>query len=369
MNGCAWSGEVIRFEQLQHAELDRWRSWRRADTDLQSPFLAPDYVRAVSAVHPGARVAMLLQHGRAVAFLPFQYPNRAAQALSHAVPIGGAMTDAVGVIAAPDFQIGPVELLRAAGLASFLYTHLVSGQERCGLVAERRDPGLALTLSSAAAYWDELRRTRPDVVRELTRRRRRAEEELGPLDFQWDAKRPIDALEQLISMKRAQYRRTRAEDALRSPWKRELLRRLADSQAPDCTAVISSLTARDRLLAACFCLRSGPILHVWFPVYDPQFQRLSVGRLLLAAIIDAAPAFGVSRIDRGVGTASAKRDFANLEVGYGRGLLLKPGLRGSANRLALAAGWRWRHLVRPRRNRAGGPGNHAKRPQSIPLGP
>jgi CelD/BcsL family acetyltransferase involved in cellulose biosynthesis len=111
--------------------------------------------------------------------------------------------------------------------------------------------------------------------------------------------------------------------------------------------VISSLEAGGRLLAAHFGLRRGPILHYWFPVYDPALARYGPGRLLLAAIIEAAPLHGISRIERGVGTTQAKRDFANAEVTYGRGLLLAGGLRSTLTRSLLAAHWRWQYWSPP----------------------
>jgi CelD/BcsL family acetyltransferase involved in cellulose biosynthesis len=88
-------------------------------------------------------------------------------------------------------------------------------------------------------------------------------------------------------------------------------------------------------------------LHYWFPVYDPAFARYAPGRLLLAAIIEAAPFHEISRVERGVGNAPAKRDFANAEVAYGRGLLLAGGCRSTLTRSLLAARWRWNGWTSP----------------------
>lgn len=339
--GAALCAEVLRFDELDATELELWRHWRDADPALHSPFLASDYTRAVSQVHPGARVAVLARGGRIAAFLPFQYPSRPSRALAHGEPVGGTMTDAVGAIAAPDFAASPAELLCATGLGSFLFTHLVAGQQRCGLAAERLDHGLAIDLAAGPDYWQELRRRRRRVVDEIERRRHRVAEELGPLTFRLEAASPRPALERLIALKTAQYRRTGVGNALDPAWKRNLLRHLASVRAPDCAGVMSTLEAGGSLLAAHFGLRSGSVLHYWFPAYDPDLARYAPGRLLLAAIIDAAAEHGIARIDRGIGTAPAKRDFANAEVAFGRGLLLAPGLRSGVVRLALAARWRW----------------------------
>jgi len=155
------------------------------------------------------------------------------------------------------------------------------------------------------------------------------------------------SLELLFKLKTAQYRRTRVANVLAAAWKRELLRQLAASLSPDCLGVVSTLEAGDRVLAVHFGLRRGPVLHYWFPVYDPAFARYAPGRLLLAAIIEAAPFHGISRVERGVGTAPAKRDFANAEVAYGRGLLLAGGCRSTLTRSLLAARWRWNGWTSP----------------------
>ncbi len=339
--GEALCAEVLRFSELGAPELELWRHWRNADPALDSPFLAPDYTRAVGQVHPGARVAVLARGGSIAAFLPFQYPSRLSRVLAHGEPVGGAMTDAVGAIAAPDFAASPAELLSAIGLGSFLFTHLVAGQQRCGLAAQRLDNGLAIDLAAGPGYWEELRRRRRRVVDEIERRRRRAAEELGPLMFRLEAASPLAALERLIALKTAQYRRTGVANALDPAWKPNLLRHLCSVRSPGCAGVMSTLEAGGRLIAAHFGLRGGSVLHYWFPAYDPDLARYAPGRLLLAAMIDAANEYGIVRIDRGVGTASAKRDFANVEVTFGRGLLLRPGLRSGVVRLALAARWRW----------------------------
>ena len=71
--------------------------------------------------------------------------------------------------------------------------------------------------------------------------------------------------------------------------------------------MLSAVYAGEHLLAAHFGLRSGPILHWCFPVYDSQFARLSPGWLLLCAVIEAAPDLGVGRIDLGRGVDEYKR--------------------------------------------------------------
>ncbi|HXV24505.1 MAG TPA: GNAT family N-acetyltransferase [Alphaproteobacteria bacterium] len=364
------TAEVSAPTSLGKGEFALWRDWRAADPSLRSPFLAPDYIRAVGQVHAGARIAVILRNGRIQAFLPFQYPTALSQGLRHGEPIGGAMTDAVGAIAAPEFRVDSQGLLGAIGLDSFLFTHLIEDQQRCGLSPSRFDQGLAIDLSAGAeAYWQRLHAQRPGVIREIERRRRRIERELGPLAFRFRSEAPFSVLEKLIVLKREQYRRTGVADALRVAWKRDLLRRLAALQSADCAGVLSVLEAGGQLLAAHFGLRSGAVLHYWFPVYAPELAPFAPGRLLLAGMIDAAADEGIRRIERGTGTGPAKRDFANAEVTYGRGMVRTSSWRSLLVRLGLSAQWRWQGATGWARGRLHPPAPPAsqKSAESIPL--
>ena len=54
-------------------------------------------------------------------------------------------------------------------------------------------------------------------------------------------------------------------------------------------------------------MRSGGVLHWWFPVYDPPFAALAPGWMLLRELVGAAPSLGVTRIDLGRGDDEYKR--------------------------------------------------------------
>src|SRR5207248_8103260 len=88
---------------------------------------------------------------------------------------------------------------------------------------------------------------------------------------------------------------------------------------PRMAGVLSCLYADDELVAAHFGMRSGAVLHSWFPAYTPSLNRYSPGLVLLRMVLEAAPAHGVEVFDLGPGTESYKSRFANatLEVGAG----------------------------------------------------
>lgn len=334
---------VVSPLRLSAAEANVWDELCGGDPALRSAFYSRAYACAVAEVRPRVvRVAVAASEDGPVAFLPFQYANGAMRLLAAGEPVGGGMTDYFGVIAAPDFTMDSRSFLRRAGLASLLFTHLDETQLRHGLSGEQPEPGLRIELRDGAdAYWRELRRSNKSLVSDTERRMRRLVETHGPVRFHMQAGDPASALAMLIDAKRRQYARTGARDSLEEEWHRLLLHRLVASDDRLCRGVVSTLYAGDVWVAAHVGLRCMDTLHYWFPVYNEELGAFSPGRLLLKSIIDGAAEHGIAAIDRGSGTAQAKRDFANASHIYYRGLWHDTGVRQALFRAGMSLKWRF----------------------------
>jgi CelD/BcsL family acetyltransferase involved in cellulose biosynthesis len=94
------------------------------------------------------------------------------------------------------------------------------------------------------------------------------------------------------------------------------------------------------MVAAHFGLRCHETLHYWFPVYDPAYSTYAPGRILFRHVLEAIVQRGVTLIDRGEGDTQAKRDFANREHYFYRGLWNAGGAGALPARAALALIWR-----------------------------
>jgi CelD/BcsL family acetyltransferase involved in cellulose biosynthesis len=344
--GGRTEAHIVRAHELSEDERRLWEDFRQADEALRSPFLSFGYVEAVAEVREGVRVCIIERDERVVAFFPYQLAGPLRAALRHGEPVGGSLTDAFGLIAATGFMTEPLALLRLARLSCLSFTHLLQAQARFGLTGTRTEAGLGIDLAAGPeGYWSDLRKTKRHFSDDTARRRSRIAAEVGPLRFQAEETEPLRLLESLIAKKIEQYRRTGAPNALAPSWSRDLLHILAQRRGVDCRATLSTLHAGDVWAASHFGLRSGRVLHWWFPVYDPELAPYAPGRLLLAAMIDASRALGVTRIDRGTGTQPAKRDFANMPQEFWRGAWWRPGARGMLARTELSLAWRLRTLA------------------------
>ncbi|MBF0324520.1 MAG: GNAT family N-acetyltransferase [Alphaproteobacteria bacterium] len=284
---------------------------------------------------------MIKREGRTIAFLPYQFASRTHRLLGFGQRVGGELNDSFGLVAAADCELSPLRLLRLAGLNALLFTHLDQGQARFGLAGSQPQPGLRIDLSlGSAVYWEALKRRDKRFVADTERRERKLIEAHGPLRLSFHHDNSDAELTRLIARKREQYARTGVADSLADAKTRQFLRRLVKSDDPLCRGVMSTLHAGSTWVASHFGLMHHGTLHFWFPVYNPDLQPFSPGRILVASLIGQADALGIRCIDRGVGDSQAKRDFANAEHTFTRGLWHRHTVSAGLIRAGLSLRWR-----------------------------
>jgi CelD/BcsL family acetyltransferase involved in cellulose biosynthesis len=68
-------------------------------------------------------------------------------------------------------------------------------------------------------------------------------------------------------------------------------------------------------------MRSGRLLHWWFPSYDPEYQKYSPGMIVLFQTVEAISAAGIQCIDLGKGDEPYKRSVATGSIELGEGFV------------------------------------------------
>lgn len=324
-----------------------WAEFCAASPDLSSAFLSFAFVQAAARELGDIRVCVIKRADRTVAFLPYQFHGAGQRLLGFGERVGGELNDSFGVIADGEFMISPSLLMRLAGLNALLFTHLDHSQFRYGLDGVQPETGLRILMERGSqAYWDELRRSDKRFVADTERRERRLIDAHGALRLTFRHENPDAELTRLIARKREQYARTGVMDGLAHERTQRFLRRLAAANDPLCQGIMSTLHAGDTWVASHFGLMHRGTLHFWFPVYNPDLQPYSPGRILMTAIIRQADHLGLRCIDRGAGDSPAKRDFANGEHTFTRGLWHRSNLQAALIRAGLSVQWRLKRAVK-----------------------
>ena len=293
--------DVAHPRELGSEQAARWRALQQRSPLLGSPFLGPSFARIVGSVREDARVAALAD---GAGFFAFHRGGGGAGA-----PLGRTLADYQALVAAPGLRWTPRELLRACGLRSFAFDHMIVAQEpwRPAMRVVERSPVV------------DLARFDPDAdMPTLAGRKARRLERDGTPRFVWRQADPA-ALATLVRWKRGQYARTGVYDIFEHAWVAELVARMHAAEEADLTGVLACLYDGDQLIAAHLMLQAGPVLHSWIPAFDAELAKQSPGLVLLRAVLLEAPARGVTLFDFGKGDESYKLSVANdtIEVGAG----------------------------------------------------
>ena len=260
---------VCRPGELGDAELRHWSCFQGASAELQNPFLAAAFARAVGEVSDRARVAVIEDAGDVVGFLPYELAAGRV-----AVPIGRMTNNRQAFVHHPDLVWNWADLLRAIRLDVIEFGDLVAGQ--CGewRSLEIGDAPVIDTDGRWDAYFDTMRRHKR--VRTTLYKERRLRREVGEITVESGGGACAD-LAALVDWKARQYRRAGWPNLLAKPWVPALLELLADTTTDDLRAAGSSLRVDGRVVATDLSLVSSSVFAGWFGAYDPGYARFSPG--------------------------------------------------------------------------------------------
>jgi CelD/BcsL family acetyltransferase involved in cellulose biosynthesis len=305
---------LIDLEDLDAGLVAAWRSVQEREPRFESPYFSPEFTQAVGSVRDDVRVVVIENDGRPAGFFPHQ---RAAW--GRGSPVGGALSDYHGVIAAPQAEWSVVELMRAAGLSVWSFDHLVDTTGRFAPY---------VTASAAASPQIDLAALAPPP--DFARKARKLAREVGELSFSLHAP---GSLGRMFVWKSEQYRRTGLTDAFGVRWTRALLEEVMRVQRAGFAGTCSVLRAGDEVVAVHAGMRSRSVLHWWFPTYDARYAAYSPGIILLLRMAEAARALGIGKIDLGRGDARYKRSLMTGAAPLREGCVELPSLAAAARRL------------------------------------
>ncbi|GAA4915257.1 CelD/BcsL family acetyltransferase involved in cellulose biosynthesis [Actinomycetospora succinea] len=309
--------DVVEPAEVGPAERERWATFQDGDNRLQSPFLSLEFTEAAARHRPEVRVAVVSEDGEVVGFLPFERGP-----FGEATGPAALVNEAHGVVHRPGWTWDTRRLLDLCGIGVFDYDQMPGRPAPFSQHTTCRGESPIMDLRDGFDAYLARARQRSSRIKDLPRRRRRLEREVGPVRFELAADDP-DAVRTLIAWKSEQYRRTARRDRFATPWVRALAEDVATLRTRGCSGTVSLLWAGDTLVAGHLGLRSAQVLPTWFPTYDPGFSRYSPGLLLHLAMAEHAAAEGVDYIDLGRGPSDYKDWLADRshEVWEGRAVV------------------------------------------------
>jgi CelD/BcsL family acetyltransferase involved in cellulose biosynthesis len=293
----------------------------RANPHLTSPYFSVHFTLAVASVRDDVRVVVMEDDSQVVGYFPFQHGR-----LGWGRPVGGPFSDQHGVIAAPDADFDVRALLRAARLTSWEFDHLLAVQAPFAPFETTRTTSPILDLTDG---FDAYARARQEAgsqrIKQIERKARKFEREVGPLSWAPHSS-SLKELDRVFSVKSEQCRTANIPDVFGSPWSRELVRTILETNERELTGCLSTLYVGEELVAAHAGMRSDRSWHWWFPVYDQRYAKYSPGLILLLEVAREASRLGLDHVDLGKGDDFYKQSFKNAEIELSEGCATRPSL-------------------------------------------
>jgi CelD/BcsL family acetyltransferase involved in cellulose biosynthesis len=318
---------ICKPDELGNIELDLWRSFQHQNRALQNAFLTPEFACVMSKRQPKIKVAVVENGGKIIAFFAFE---RLGFGVGRALCYG--MSDAQGIVHAPDAELNGTELLAACGLDIWEFDHLISCQLPFFSPQKfllRGSPVVDLT--HGYDIWFSRKKSEKHI-KQIFQRQRKLEREQGVPRFEYDTLNNSE-LELLMKWKSAQYRRTGRKDRFAQNWFADSVRELFETRTDNFNANLSTLYINDKAVSSHLTLCSNGVMSGWLPSYDTKYSLYGTGLILRLHLLKAAAANEIRLFDSGAGDHEYKNTFSNDTLEVAKGAVERPAIATYVRRL------------------------------------
>lgn len=297
-------------------------AWLRltAQPTFSSPFFTPGYTRLVASCVEGVQVGIMRQGSNVVGIFPFEL-----EAPRRARPVGSVFCDYQGAVVNPEIAWQAEALLDGVGLDEWRFDHVLANQPQWAHFHSVRDVSWSVDLSHGfEAYEGCLRQAGRAPLRDVRRKVRMIEREVGPLSFSPHEKNH-ELLDTMLEWKSAQWARSGWIGRFTSAWECQLMHRLLETNEPTFGGLFTVLRCAGRPIAMHLGMRSDRLWHYWTTVYDPEFARYSPGLIMLAEMIRHAFWMGLRELDLGKEAFEYKKRFHTHTIPLSEGVAIRGG--------------------------------------------
>lgn len=301
--------ELKRPSELNEAERGAWNEIVDRMPGFESPYFRLEFAESCEEARSDTRILIARERTGILGFLPMQIGK-----IGYARPLSGPLSDVHGVISGEMDKVCLPDWLKSAGIPLFEY-HSALALQTCWHASERmRDGSAVVDCSEGYEAFEDARKTaEPKAFKNIRARRRKLEAEEGGFEFR-HGENTDEALTAMLSWKRAQYRTTGVFDVFSVGWTNRLVEAIRRRASELFHPVLSTLRINDTIVAAHFGMASQSRVQYWFPSFDPAFNHVSPGLLLLLETIRHAAETGKQTVELGPGDYDFKRHLASHQV-------------------------------------------------------
>ena len=305
--------EVVPALELSLADIDRWSGLQVGQARLDSPFLSPRWTQAVARAREATgkkageiKVAILrADDDQAIGFLP------ARVRADVGMPVGAPMCDYQALVSAPGVAVDPRHLLTALRVHRLDFCHMQADDETLSRHGRgQTESWIVETPDGYAAYEAQRKTAGSGVLKDIDKKRRKAEREVGPAVFAAMSTSRAD-FDQLIVWKRDQLVATGQTDYFKTPWVQALVEDLFETRDETFGGGLYTLHLDGKLAAVHLHLRGAHTIHGWLIAHNPEFERYSPGLMLFQDILKSMDGGPYDRLDLGAGDYRFKRELSN----------------------------------------------------------
>ena len=178
--GSALQVTVVKARALAPERQAHWASLQEESPEFASPFFRPEFTTSVAAVRDDVFVAQIFSAGAVAGFFPFQRTR-----VGFGYPVGGGRSNYHGAVVDPGLEWDARALIRACGLRSYAFDHLLASQQGFRPYQASCSPSSVIDVSGGyEAYLADRRAAGSEIVTQTERKARKLEREVGPLRFE-----------------------------------------------------------------------------------------------------------------------------------------------------------------------------------------
>jgi CelD/BcsL family acetyltransferase involved in cellulose biosynthesis len=336
MRQFALNATLKRPSELSAIERGAWDAFIDGNAALASPYFRLEFAECCEEARSDTRILIARKGMEIIGFLPMQMGK-----VGYARPLAGPLGDVQGAITPDSYTADIAAWLSAANVPLLEFQSALALQGCWSDVERWRDGSWIIDTSRGFdAFEAERTEAEPKAFRNIRARQRKLEAIDGGFEFRMMDDRP-EILQTMLDWKRAQYRRTKVFDVFSVAWTRRLMRALLNKQTDRFSGLSSSLNIDGKIAAVHIGMASESRCHYWFPAYDPAFNKVSPGLLLLIEMIRRASDQGHDSVELGPGDYDFKRNLSSYQIPLSAGCVVTrspaAALRSAARAMAGAA--------------------------------